>query len=645
MPPASDGIRTVGCRLSKLVTDEVHLLNIQDAVLRCHKATIYASELVNIHLRRCLEGEADTELALFFNKTWLLNVFNEVTLGKSTKVIQSLRDTDLKYMPPFESPSRIGIQQCLLYAAENLSTVASTGVWMHFQKRILSHVRRHHTLDLNEYNLLSKDEKRRRKLILLHVANDICKQPEIPYESPPEWHDWVHVERRRLGIDKAVGEWKNRPILYHLKARPHCFLECMFRMSKESQDAGFKAFSLYPLRRNLVPKHVRFDQKALRDLLHLGTSEYTKQRDKERRLSKKRSIDEVEHTKEVPKRRAKEDMVEEKAALFAQVLDLKAAGVQRRHLFDFGFTTDGVCARLQMQTKKPLNTTLPLNAMPRRGQWAIDEMKHLGRLDNMHVISVDPGKRELFVGVDMDDTKSSSIRYTQQQRLKDMRSRQYKDEVDRSKPFHVQDAEADVAGYNSRSADMHSFCEYCKRRHKGLNVCIDFYSKLEHRHRRWKTVIKEQQSEERLYTKLRNVEKGDHRQLVLAYGSWGLIAGKPGAICNRGNPPCIGVGLMRKLARRFVVVPTPEAYTSKTCCRCLGECGAWIELEGERGKRIRGLRRCTQRDCMAPLNRDKNGAINIGLNFMRLMCDQNPIRSMTEEDIKLHQASLCMECD
>lgn len=52
-----------------------------------------------------------------------------------------------------------------------------------------------------------------------------------------------------------------------------------------------------------------------------------------------------------------------------------------------------------------------------------------------------------------------------------------------------------------------------------------------------------------------------------------LLAGRASSACNRGNPPCIGVGLMRKLARRFVVSPTPEAYTSKTCCRCLGRFG------------------------------------------------------------------------
>ena len=50
------------------------------------------------------------------------------------------------------------------------------------------------------------------------------------------------------------------------------------------------------------------------------------------------------------------------------------------------------------------------------------------------------------------------------------------------------------------------------------------------------------------------------------------------------------------------------------------------------------------RDCMIPLNRDKNGAINIGTNFQRLMRGERPIRSMTAEDLVFHQASVCLEC-
>ena len=62
-------------------------------------------------------------------------------------------------------------------------------------------------------------------------------------------------------------------------------------------------------------------------------------------------------------------------------------------------------------------------------------------------------------------------------------------------------------------------------------------------------------------------------------------------------------------------------------------------------RKIRGLRRCTQRDCMLPLNRDKNGATNIGTNFMRLFEDKTPIRSMSDEDLDFHRASLCLECE
>ena len=162
--------------------------------------------------------------------------------------------------------------------------------------------------------------------------------------------------------------------------------------------------------------------------------------------------------------------------------------------------------------------------------------------------------------------------------------------------------------------------------------------------RRWKTSIKEQKSEEKLYKRIDKL-KTDDRPIVLAYGSWGSAAGAAGAVCNKGNPPCIGSGLRRKLSMRYLVCCTPEAYTAQMCCKCLSKCAPWAEVEGTEGRKIRGLRRCTQRDCMLPLNRDKNGATNIVTNFTRLMRDECPIKKMTEEDILLHRAAICLECD
>lgn len=65
----------------------------------------------------------------------------------------------------------------------------------------------------------------------------------------------------------------------------------------------------------------------------------------------------------------------------------------------------------------------------------------------------------------------------------------------------------------------------------------------------------------------RFVCNGKTRTLVLAYGSWGAETGKTATCVKRGNPPTIGVGLMKKLSKRFIVSLTPEHYTSQTCCQ------------------------------------------------------------------------------
>ena len=46
---------------------------------------------------------------------------------------------------------------------------------------------------------------------------------------------------------------------------------------------------------------------------------------------------------------------------------------------------------------------------------------------------------------------------------------------------------------------------------------------------------------------------------------------------------------------------------------------------------IRGLRICQNEDCKLPQNRDRTGASNIGLQFMRLLTGRGPIRSMTAD--------------
>lgn len=93
MPPTSDGIRTVGCSLQKLVPDAGHLDAIQKAVASTHKATFLATELLNMHMRRMLVVP-DADVSVFFNANWLLNAYNEVTVVKrKVKRVEELHET------------------------------------------------------------------------------------------------------------------------------------------------------------------------------------------------------------------------------------------------------------------------------------------------------------------------------------------------------------------------------------------------------------------------------------------------------------------------------------------------------------------------------------------------------------------------
>jgi hypothetical protein len=116
-------------------------------------------------------------------------------------------------MPKFTPVDRKGLSQILSYECINLGAVASNNIWMHFQKRLLAHVRDAHILDEAGYAALSKDQRRHRKLHLMQVAEDLGRPLHETCRSPAEFHAWIATEHVRLGIDSAVQNWANKPLL------------------------------------------------------------------------------------------------------------------------------------------------------------------------------------------------------------------------------------------------------------------------------------------------------------------------------------------------------------------------------------------------------------------------------------------------
>ena len=646
MAPDPGRSYTVVCAAGKAIPDARQRDAIRDAVLRVHRCTFAATELLNLYVRDRVEHHGGAGLEQIFQANWLLNAYHLVKVNhrKQPKGDERLKAVYDAYMArELQKPDGRGLTQALMYECINLAAVGSTNVWMHFRKRVLAYTRTCLALSEEEHTALTNEQRRARRLALLQAADDVCRAPTDSKRSPAEHHAWVDATRTELGLDAAVGAWAGKPLLYHLKAHPERFLVAMHRMSTARAAAGRRAFALFPLRRSHVPGHVRFDQKVLDEVLGLRTG------------YKARAANSVAKTaapeSRAPKRKRDDpSLVEEKKAVFGQVLDLRAAGVHRRHHFAWAFTTDGVSVHLNMETPgKPGSKAAKLASMPTRGIHSIDALKALSEDKELHTIGIDPGKRELIVAVDADDPKNAPVvRYTLAQRRRDLRSRQYADECSRSKPQTVAVVEEELSLFDSKAPSLAGFAAFAAKRRRLMADCSamrEFYADDEHRKRRRKTKIKTQQSEARLFKRIHAMHKSDDdRQMVLAYGAWGLVAGRPGMACNKGTPPAVGAGLMKRLALHFVVAPTPEQYTSKTCAACGGLCGPHPTLKTKNNKDIRGLRVCQNAGCGLLWNRDKLGARNIGRQFQRLLTDQGPLKALTEEELEFHRLNVCLEC-
>ena len=207
------------------------------------------------------------------------------------------------------------------------------------------------------------------------------------------------------------------------------------------------------------------------------------------------------------------------------------------------------------------------------------------------------------------------------------------------------------------------------------------YEQLIQRRLRWKRQIEGERSMAMFVARLKAFETRTGKQLLLAYGGWGKSAGRPGQVTNRGSPPCMGVGLLRKLAAHFAVVIVPEPLTSMTChvcgsdalrCKAVEEArmperdaqanaalakalaAAAVSADAVAKARqrharvvahrphVRGLRCCTNPECALRLNRDLNGAANIAINGKRLALGAGLFRlsSKRQDDLQAARAAL-----
>lgn len=151
-----------------------------------------------------------------------------------------------------------------------------------------------------------------------------------------------------------------------------------------------------------------------------------------------------------------------------------------------------------------------------------------------------------------------------------------------------------VDGASKMSCKLVTFEKYLTARSRDQHLFDEFFSLPCHRRRKFRAQLGENSSEDKLVNRISKTfnPKGD-KTLVLFYGNWGQHPNM------KNQAPTTGIGLRRRLAKRFQTYTVDERYTSSICPCCDGELGhpPMKRNGGEVILEIHHLLRCKNETC------------------------------------------------
>jgi len=530
-----------------------------------------------------------------------------VNQGTWNILTQCYADHFAPLLPPNDKPLPLrNLRVVTGYVAERILTDYNTNIQQQYPQYVQDLVDRYYS----KWVLLKDPTTDRAKLkeFLTQIGKDVLRVEK--WKSKPIYHDDIrYLQQYCLPVDgilkydlpkgKTAHCYK-----YDIKVRPDAYFKVMKFITQEcSQDPDYRLRNCVPLRLSLIPKYIRFDTTAVIDLL----------------LPKHVRITLTGTT-----------IKEKREAVWSTLFHTDDKVFRKTgHQFDWQLETNGVGVSILFK-KNGGNRASTVVALPIPDKYGKLEEPYVDKLlppakavlARKTVVGNDPGMSDLlsFVSERSTSQNPQQLRYTQNQRRQETKTRKYADIFLREKNATVIDG-LTVTEWETRLSictlrghkvmDIASYKLYLKEKLLLNSKLGSFYEDFIYRKLRFNTHINTQRSEQNLVNRFKK-KFGTPDQVVIGYGDWSESHHR------KYHEPVKGVGF-RKLFRRagYEVVLVDEYRTSHYCCSCklpTSYCREEKSPPGSTSKvgwchKVHGLLRCET--CMKRWNRDINGAINI----------------------------------
>jgi transposase len=428
--------------------------------------------------------------------------------------------------------------------------------------------------------------------MLSNIKKDILTLSPSTYKSSKEHHEWIKKYKKLVVPQKCSFEKDS--IFYDIQVNPQDY-PCMFYMMKQVEAKENTIFNVCPLRSNIIPKHTTIDTTTI--INYFGVAKGNKSF-----------------------YLTNGNLVKYKKVIWSWFFKTKDRVFKdkKNYVFNGMIETDGVSVSLVFIRKdKEGKRSLKQPKFKAEEVYISDlKKKELKELSQRKIIAIDPNLSDLLYCVsNVEERSCDKLRYTQNQRRKETKSRKYSKMTDtlKKKTFvegkSVKEWEASLSQHNKKTLDFEKFKEYIKQKNYVNHVTTPFYEDYLHRKLKLNAYSNMKRCEAMFINRFKKLF-GEPKDLVIGIGDFEQHKHR------KFKEPVKGKGfrtLLRKNGYDLYLVD--EYKTSCTCHNCHERCDTFRYCQNpkpwkqEQTIKRHGLVMC--QTCHSIWNRDVNASLNI----------------------------------
>ena len=279
--------------------------------------------------------------------------------------------------------------------------------------------------------------------------------------------------------------------------QPQEYLPSMIFMMKEIEKEEFSINNVFPMRSEIIPKHIRLDTTTLVHLL------MTKKQGKKSDYLFKGNL----------------KRFEDKIWKFFFRTE-RQCFKKKWYLFHHMVETDGVSCSILLLRKDKVGKRVQQRKGGNKEQY-IDELKNKDykELKNKKIVAIDPNMSDLLYCVDGDNKERNFFRYTQNQRRKETKHKKYRNIILQLKDKKVIELETELSKYNRKTLDYNEFKKYIQKKNEINIKLFKFYENYIFRKLKLNSYMNRLKSEQQLINRFKKIFDNT-KDTIVCIGDW-----------------------------------------------------------------------------------------------------------------------------